>query len=114
MSCPDPNCILCRLERSLGLPPSDPKPITYDQLVDELEAELRRTERAILTKERAIADTMMKPAPADCEGLWPIAVSMARDEAEYYRARVKKYRALLAEEIGRRVVATAPKAEVSK
>jgi hypothetical protein len=101
----DCSCPLCTLRRTIfgGSPP--PKP-GFIEVADKIESELRGCERDILLRELALGKAPI--LPTDCAGLEGIVRAMAIDEVAWLRARVSKYRALLAEEIGRRVVATAP------
>jgi hypothetical protein len=112
VSCPDPNCVICTVMRAFHpeAPRSDAE--RYAKCVADIEQTLRTDESSIVIKEAALE--AWKPSDAELAPLHAIIRSMGSDELAFRRARVAKYRALLAEEIGRRVVATAPKAEVSK
>lgn len=89
-----------------------PPPPTFMFLVEKLEDGLRSDERKILMLEGLLRGKGVEDG-SGCEGIMQLCERMAADEVAFLRGRVKKYREELAQEVGARVVATAPKAEAS-
>lgn len=130
MSCSDPNCLSCQIARALngalGAGSASTSQLTpaqqFARTSETIETSLREHESAVLRKDsyveqlrRLAREDEARGTRKEVLGLDRMIISMAEDEIAFRRAQVLKYRALLAEEIGRRVVATAPKAsEVSK
>jgi hypothetical protein len=120
--CNDPSCLACQLFRSFGQPRAENAASSFARLSEQIESVLREDERTILLKDATVStlrrirkDDDAAKKREECRGLDLLCIAIAEDEVTFRRARVTKFRALLAEEIGRRVVATAPKAsEVSK
>lgn len=107
-------CFACTIRRELEKafgpvgfnPVPPPKPVSFVELADQVEGVLRDHERNILKLEQFGRPSYLPDTEPGCDGLKAIILSIAKHELEAKRSLVKKFRALLAEEIGRRVVET--------